>query len=47
MDAIIKETCKQQFGTAYETYRQSVKQNSSTIPQHVKGYYDTNNMTFK
>ena len=38
MEAIIKETCEENFGTAYETYKQSVKKDSSIRLQDVKDY---------
>ena len=38
MGAIITETCEENFGTAYETYKQSVKQYSSIRLQDVKDF---------
>ena len=38
MEAIIKETYEENFGTACETYKQSVKNDSSIRRQDVKGY---------
>ena len=38
MAAILKETYEQNFGTAYEIYKQSVKQDSSIWLQYVKDY---------
>ena len=39
MEAIIKETCEENFGTAYETYKQSVKTDDSTMLQDGKGLF--------
>ena len=38
MEAIIKETCEDNFGTVYETYKQSVKQDNSIRLHYVKEY---------
>ena len=38
MEAIIKETYEENFGSAYETYKQSVKQDNSIILQDVNDY---------
>ena len=38
MEAIIKDTYEENFGTAYETHKQSVKRDSSTRLQDVKAY---------
>ena len=40
MEAIVKQTCEEHFGTAYETYKQSVKQYSPIRLQYVKSYLD-------
>ena len=40
MEAIIKETYGENFGTAYETYKQSVKTDSPIRLQGVQGYLD-------
>ena len=39
MEAIINTTYEENFGTAYEAYKQSVKQDSSIILQDVKDYF--------
>ena len=38
MEATIKNAYEENFGTAYETYKQSVKQDSSIWYQGVKDY---------
>ena len=38
MEAIINETYEYNFGTAYGTYKQSVKQDDSIILQYVKDF---------
>ena len=38
MEYIIQETYEENFGTAYETYKQSVKRNSSIRLRGAKGY---------
>ena len=38
-EAIIKEAYEHNFGTAYETYKQSVKQDSSIRLQDAKDYF--------
>ena len=38
VEAIINETCEENFGTAYETYTQPIKQDSSIRLQGVKDY---------
>ena len=35
---IIKEACENNFGTAYETYTNAVKQSPNIISQDVKDY---------
>ena len=38
MEAIVKEVYQTNVGTAYETYKQSVKKDNRTILQDVKDY---------
>ena len=38
MEAIVKEIYEQKFGTAYETYKDAVKKDSSIRLQYVKDY---------
>ena len=38
MEEVIKEVYQSNFGTAYETYKEAVKKDSSTRPQDVKYY---------
>ena len=46
MGTVIKETCEENFGTAYETYKQSVNTDNSIILQDVKGIW-VNGMIYK
>ena len=41
MNETIKEVCETDFATAYETYKDVVKTDSSTRPQDVKGYLNS------
>ena len=38
MEAIIKETYEEQFGTAYQTYKQSFNKDNNIILQDVRNY---------
>ena len=40
MEEVIKEVYESNFGTAYETYKEAVKKDSSIRLQGVKDYFD-------